>query len=225
MRMTGIFLAIVCMSLPLLAHADPQAQTAQNQSIPSMQGQSAPVPQDQGPQDVFSYSYLQINRLSEQSYYFNNRFAANALSAGNGLKFSYGFDSGVYLFGEWNRLNFDNLPGNHDLTGIGVGADQKYSSSTSFYIDLSYLRDQLSGNLGGDKDYYWRVSYGFQSHLSSFIGLTGAIFTERNTDFGRRPFGERLGLIFGGSVAALVVSGEHTTNGNRLEAALNWYYK
>jgi hypothetical protein len=223
--MTGIFLAIVCVSLPLLAHADPQVQTTRNQSIPSLQGQLTPTAQDQGPQDVFSYSYLQINRLSGQSYYFNNRFAADALSVGNGLKFSYGFDDGVYLFGQWNRLNFDKLPGNHDLSGIGVGANQKYSSSTSFYIDLSYMRDRLSGNLGGGADNYWRVSYGFQSHLSSFIGLNGAIFTERNTDFGRRPFGQRLGLIFGGSAAALVLSAEHTTNGNRLEAALNWYYK
>lgn len=170
-------------------------------------------------QDVFSYSYLQINRLSEQMYNFGSR------SAGNGLRFSYDFPDQVYLFGEWNRLNFDGLPGSHDLTGIGVGAHQEYSSSTSFYVNLSYLRDELSGSLGGARDYYWRLSYGFQSHLSSFIGLTAAIFTERNTDFGRRPFGERLGLIFGGDVVALTVAAEHTHNGNRLQAAFNWYYK
>lgn len=180
---------------------------------------AAPSPSTPSSQDVFSYSYLQINRLSEQMYNFGSR------SAGNGVRFSWDFPDQVYLFGEWNRLDFDRMPGSHDLTGIGVGAHQQYSSSTSFYVNLSYLRDALSGSLGGARDYYWRLSYGFQSHLSSFIGLTAAIFTERNTDFGRRPFGERLGLIFGGNVVGLTVAAEHTHNGNRLQAALNWYYK
>lgn len=171
-------------------------------------------------QDVFSYSYLQVNRLSEQSYSFGSR------SAGNGLRFSYDFPNQVYVFGEWNHLNFAKLPGSHDVTGVGIGAHQQYSSSTSFYVNLSLLRDRLSSNLyGGARDYYWRLSYGFQSHLSSFVGLTAAILTERNTDFGRRPFGERVGLIFGGRMLALTVSAEHTNNGNRLEAAFDWYYK
>ncbi|MGA9851877.1 MAG: hypothetical protein WBR15_02990 [Gammaproteobacteria bacterium] len=223
MKMTGIVLATLFMLAPLLAHADPQVQTSQNQAsqsqaVQTTPGQAVSASTSQTSQDVFSYSYLQINRLSEYSDFFGDR------SAGNGLKFSYSFDSGVYLFGQWNRLDFDKLPGHHDLTGIGVGAHQSYSQSTSFYIDLGFLRDQLSGSLGGAKDYYWRVDYGFQSHLSSFISLSGAIFTERNTDFGRRPFGEHLGLSFGGSIVALEIFGEHTADGNRMEADLNWYY-
>ena len=209
---------IVSAAMLLLAPSMVRAN-AQDQSLQPDTGQLPGPTQPAGPQDIFSYSYLQINRLSEQSHSFNS------LSAGNGLRFSYGFPNEVYLFGEWNKLNFDTLPGSHDVTGIGIGAHQEYNSSTSFYVNLSYLRDQLSGTLGGARDYYWRLSYGFQSHLSSFVGLTAAILTERNTDFGRRPFGERLGLIFGGSVAALTVSAEHTNNGNRLEAALDWYYK
>lgn len=170
-------------------------------------------------QDVFDYSYLQINRLSEHSDFFKDR------SAGNGLKFAYDFQDAVYLFGQWNHLNFNTLPGFHDLAGAGIGAHQAYSSTTSFYIDLAYLRDRLSGSLGGGTDNYWRVSYGFRSHLNGFVEFDGAIFTERNTDFGRRPFGERLGLGFGGRAASLIVSGEHTADGNRVEAALNWYFK
>ena len=215
---TALFSACLVLTWPLACVAQ-QTDTPQAQLLQPNAGQLPASSQPTGPQDVFSYSYLQINRLSEQSYSFNS------LSAGNGLRFSYDFPNEVYLFGEWNRMNFHTLPGSHDVTGIGVGAHQEYNSSTSFYINLSYLRDQLSGSLGGARDYYWRLSYGFQSHLSSFVGLTAAILTERNTDFGRRPFGERLGLIFGGSVAALTVSAEHTNNGNRLEAALNWYYK
>lgn len=203
----------------------PLLGVAQQTSIPQGQpvqlsAQQTPEPTTTAPpQDVFSYSYLQINRLSEQSHSFDS------LSAGNGLRFSYDFPDQVYVFGEWNGLNFDKLPGSHDVTGIGVGAHQAYNASTSFYINLSYLRDSLSGSLGGARDYYWRLSYGFQSHLSSYVGLTAAILTERNTDFGRRPFCERLGLVFGGSAAALTISAEHTNNGNRLEAALSWYYK
>ena len=218
MRMTGVWLASSFILAPLLAHADPQAPASQSQPLQTTQEQSTPASQSQAPQDAFSYSYLQVNRLSEHSNFFNDR------SAGEGLKFSYDFDNMVYLFGQWNRLDFDTLPDHHDLSGIGVGAHQSYSQSTSFFIDLAYLRDRLSGSLGGATDDYWRVTYGFQSHLSSFISWTGAIFTERNTEFGRRPFGENLGLIFGGSIVALEISGEHTADGNRLEAALNWYY-
>jgi|SRR5487761_135766 len=210
MRKYGILVTVVLLLAPLLAQADPQAQT--------LQDQASQVSQSPAPQDVFSYSYLQVNRLSEHSDFFNDR------SAGQGLKFSYGFNGGVYLFGQWNRLDFARLAGHRDLSGIGIGAHQEYSQSTSFFIDLGFLRDRLSGSLGGATDNYWRVTYGFQSHLSSFVALSGAIFTERNTDFGRRPFGERLGLSFGGSVLALGVFGEHTANGNRVEAELNWYY-
>ena len=213
-----------CLSLMLALLATPWATRADAQSQVPVQPQQAAVPQNnqnsqsQSSQDVFSYSYLQVNRLSEWSDYFNDR------SKGNGIKFSYGFAGGVYLFGQWNRLDFQTLDGRHDLAGIGIGAHQEYSQSTSFFIDLGFLRDRLSGSLGGATDNYWRVTYGFQSHLSSFVALSGAIFTERNTDFGRRPFGERLGLSFGGSVLALGVFGEHTANGNRVEAELNWYY-
>ncbi|HVC37767.1 MAG TPA: hypothetical protein VNF46_05125 [Gammaproteobacteria bacterium] len=220
MKMSWLLFTAFLMVTPLAAHADPQAQTSPTQSIDSTQStQSTPSSQNQATQDVFSYSYLQVNRLSEWSDYFNDR------SAGNGLKFSYGFDGGVYLFGQWNRLDFARLAGHHDLSGIGVGAHQEYSQSTSFFIDLEYLRDRLSASRGGAQDDYWRVAYGFQSHLSSFVALTGAIFTERNTDFGRRPFGERLGLSFGSNMLALGVFGEHTANGNRVEADLNWYYQ
>lgn len=210
MRKYGILFTLWALLAPLLAHADSQATV--------LQDQTQQVSQSPAPQDVFSYSYLQVNRLSEQSDFFNDR------SAGQGLKFSYGFKGGVYLFGQWNRLDFARLAGHHDLSGIGIGAHQEYSQSTSFFIDLGFLRDRLSGSLGGATDNYWRVTYGFHSHLSSFVALSGAIFTERNTDFGRRPFGERLGLSFGGSVLALGIFGEHTANGNRVEAELNWYY-
>lgn len=223
MKISGLLLSALLMAASLAAHADPQAQVPQVQPFDLSQNtqntQDTLNNQNPAAADVFSYSYLQINRLSEHSDFFGER------SAGQGLKFSYGFDSGVYVFGEWNRLNFQTLNGHHDLSGIGIGAHQEYSQSTSFFIDLGFLHDQLSGSLGGAADNYWRVTYGFRSHLSSFVALTGAIFTERNTDFGRRPFGERLGLSFGGNVAALGIFAEHTADGNRLEAALNWYYR
>ncbi|HVA55955.1 MAG TPA: hypothetical protein VNI53_09215 [Gammaproteobacteria bacterium] len=220
MRISGLLFTTLLLTASLAVQADPLIQTTQSQTVNDTQNtQNTQNPQNQTTQDVFSYSYLQINRLSEWSDYFNDR------SAGNGLKFSYGFDGGVYLFGQWNRLNFKTLDGHHDVSGFGVGAHQQYNDSTSFFIDMEYLRDRLSGNLGGAEDNYWRVTYGFHTHLSDFVALTGAIFTERNTDFGRRPFGERLGLSFGSNMLALGFFGEHTANGNRVEAELNWYYR
>ncbi|HSC46860.1 MAG TPA: hypothetical protein VLG68_02100 [Gammaproteobacteria bacterium] len=170
-------------------------------------------------QDVFSYSYLQLDHQSVRSDFFADR------SAGNGLKFSYDFADSVYLFGQWNRLDFEALPGNQNLLGFGVGAHQAYSEQTSFYIDLALLRDKLDATAGGASDDYWRVSYGFRMHANSLLELDGGIFTERNTDFGRRPFGERLGFGLDFSVLSLMLSGEHTADGNRAELALIWAYK
>jgi hypothetical protein len=223
MKISSLILSTALLVISLMAHADPQVQAAQTQPMPNTQNtqnaENTQSNQDQTTPDVFSYSYLRVDRLSEWSDYFDDR------SAGNGLEFSYGFDGGVYLFGQWNRLDFETLDGHHDLSGIGIGAHQRYNDSTSFYIDLEFLRDRLSGNLGGAEDNYWRVDYGFHTHLSDFVTLTGAIFTERNTDFGRRPFGERLGLSLGSSMLALGLFGEHTANGNRMQAELTWYYK
>lgn len=228
MKLNGIFLSIAVAFIPLAAHADAQnqpvqSQPVQTQPLPGSQNtqstQSTQSSQDQTTPDVFSYSYLQVNRISEWSDYFNDR------SKGNGVGFSYDFDSGVYLFGQWNRLDFETLDGHHDVTGLGVGAHQQYNDSTSFFIDLQVLRDRLSGSLGGAEDIYWRVDYGFNTHLSDYVALTGSIFTERNTDFGRRPFDERLGLSFGSKMLNLGVYVVHTANGNRQEAELNWYFK
>ncbi|MDE2091271.1 MAG: hypothetical protein KGJ08_05165 [Gammaproteobacteria bacterium] len=209
MRMIKPVLAALLVFAPIAVHA--QDQSSQSQSPQGSQGQS--------PQDVFSYSYLQVNRLSEHSDFFNDR------SAGNGLKFSYDFPDEVYLFGQWDRLNFDTLPGHHDLTGVGIGTHQAYSRQLSFFIDLAYLRDRLSGGLGGLADNYWRVSYGFRGRLVDFLELDGAIFTERNTDFGRRPFGERLGLGIGSNSVGVNLSGEHTADGNRIQLSVSWYYR
>lgn len=170
--------------------------------------------------DVFSYSYLEANRLSERSDFFASR------SAGDGLKFSYDSTSMVYLFGQWNRLNFDSRSGSHDLYGLGVGAHQAYSTAVSFYADLSFLRDKLdSSTLSGASENYWRFAYGFRGHMSSSLELDGAIFTERRTQFGARPFGERLGLGLDFSPFSVTLSGEHTADGNRTELSFMWNYK
>jgi hypothetical protein len=169
--------------------------------------------------DSFSYSTLEVNHLSAHSDFFDDR------STGNGLKFSYDSDEGVYGFGQWNHLNFNSLPGSHNLYGVGLGAHQAFNEQTSFYIDAAFLRDQLNGKLGGAVDNYWRVTYGFRNHANSVIELDGAIFTERSTDFGRRPFGERLGLGLDFSVISLLVAAEHTADGNRTEISLSWSYR
>lgn len=173
--------------------------------------------------DVFSYSYLDVNRLSEHSNFFNDR------SAGNGLKFSYDTADSVYLFGQWDRLDFDRLGSSHDVYGIGVGAHQAYNSTVSFYTDLSFLRDKLSSGvkstLAGATNNYWRFTYGFRGHLNSVLELDGGIFTERNANFGERPFGERLGLGVNLQVISIMLSGERTADGNRTELSIIWNYK
>ena len=212
MRMLRVLLTSLLVLAPLAAHANPQYQPMQEQSMQAPQAQSS--------QDVFSYSYLQVNRLSEHSDFFNDR------STGNGLRFSYGLASGVYLFGQWNQLDFSALPGHQVVTGVGVGAHQAYSPTTSFFISLEYLHDRLSsGILNGAMDKYWRVNYGFRRHIGSLFELDGSIFTDRNTNFGSRPFGEHLGIGLNMTKFGIMLAGEHTADGNRIEAYLNWYYR
>lgn len=169
--------------------------------------------------DIFSYSTLEADHLHAHSDYFGDS------SSGNGLKFSYDFADEVYLYGQWDKLNFDTLGGSHTLEGVGVGAHQAYNPSMSFYIDLAFLRDQLSSSLGSAADDYWRVTYGFRGKANSVLEIDGAIFTERNTVFGRRSFGERLGFGLDFSVFSLLTAVEHTADGNRTELTLMWAYR
>ena len=139
-------------------------------------------------------------------------------------------DSMSYSYVQVNHLAvksdfFNDRPGSENLTGFGVGTHQAYNDTTSFFVDLGYYRDALSASLGSRKDNYWRVTYGFRGMLTSYLELDGAIFAERNTDFGRRPFGERLGLGLKSQYIGLMFSGEHTANGNRAEVSLSWFYR
>jgi hypothetical protein len=181
---------------------------------------AADVPPSQGPAtDVFSYSLLEVGRTHAHSDYFRDD------SSGTGIKFSYDFDGGVYLFGQWNKLDFDTLRGSHTLEAIGVGAHQAYNDHASFYVDAAFLKDELSSSLSGRADDYWRVTYGFRLHSSDLVEFDAAIFTERNTTFGGRPFGERIGLGLDFSSLALLAAMEHTADGNRTMLSLSWAYR
>jgi opacity protein-like surface antigen len=198
MRLRNLAL-LACLTLPLPALADDAS--------------SQPPAQD-----IFSYSDLTLDHQHEHSDFFGDS------SQGNGLKFSYDF-SGVYVFGQWNKLDFETLPGSHTVQGVGVGAHQAYSNNMSFYIDLAYLQDKLSSSLGAGSDDYWRVDYGMRAQVTTMLEVDAAIFTERNTTFGRRPFGERLGGGVDLGPFSLLGAVEHTANGNRTEISLSWAYR
>ena len=169
--------------------------------------------------DGFSYSTLELDRLGVHSDYFADR------STGNGLRFSWDTADMVYVFGQWDKLDFDTLQGSHRIAGLGVGAHTGYSTDTSFYIDLAFLQDKLDAKLGGAADDYWRISYGFRSHMTELVEFDGAISTERSTSFGGRPFGVRLGLGLDFSSVSLLGSVERTADGNRAVLSLVWAYK
>ncbi len=171
------------------------------------------------PPDPFDYSIVAVDHLDIHSDYFADR------SSGNGLKLVYDTQDTVYVFGQWNRLDFTTLSGSHNLYGVGVGAHQAYNPDTSFYIDAGFFRDQLSASLGSRVDDFWRVNYGFRYKATTAIELDAAIFTERSTDFGRRPFGERLGFGLDFGPITFQVAGEHTADGNRSDISLSWAYR
>lgn len=168
--------------------------------------------------DIFSYSTLELDHLHQHSNYFGDS------SQGNGLKAAYDFDGGVYIFGQWAKLDFDRV-GSHTLQGIGVGAHQAYSSTMSFYIDLAFMQDKLSADIGARSDDYWRVDYGMRAQVTTMIELDAALFTERNTQFGGRPFGVRAGGGVDFGPVSLLAAVEHTANGNTTLLNLIWAYR
>lgn len=171
------------------------------------------------PPDPFDYSVVTVDHLAMHSDYFGDR------SSGNGVSFAYDDQDGVYFFGQWNRLDFTKLPGSHDLYGVGIGAHQAYNPDTSFYMDAAFYRDQLDAIRGGGVDDYWRVNYGFRYKMTTAIELDAAIFTERSSEFGHRPFGERLGLGLDFGPIILQGAAEHTADGNRTQVSLSWAYR
>lgn len=173
------------------------------------------------PPDPFDYNALTVDRLGIRSDFFADR------SSGNGLKFVYDSQDTVYVFGQWNHLVFSNPPlsGSHNLYGVGIGAHQAYNTDTSFYIDAAFYRDALSASLGSKVDDFWRVNYGFRYKATTAVELDAAIFTERSTEFGRRPFGERLGFGLDFGPITFQVAGEHTADGNRSDISLSWAYR
>lgn len=180
----------------------------------------AALADDGPPPDPFDYNILAVDHLGIRSDFFADR------SSGNGLKLAYDTQEGVYYFGQWNRLDFSALqPGSHNLYGVGIGAHQAYNPDTSFYIDAAFYRDQLSASLGSRVDDFWRVNYGFRYKATTAIELDAAIFTERSTEFGRRPFGERLGIGLDLGPLVLQAAGEHTADGNRTDISLSWSYR
>ena len=187
---------LACLALPLPALADDQ--------VPGS--------------DIFSYSTLELDHLHQHSDYFADS------SQGNGLKAAWDFDGGVYLFGQWAKLDFDRV-GSHTLQGIGVGAHQAYNSTMSFYIDLAFMQDKLSADISGRSDDYWRTDYGMRAQVTTMIELDAAIFAERNTQFGGRPFGERVGGGVDFGPVSLLAAVEHTANGNTTFINLIWAYR
>lgn len=186
--------------------------------LPALADDAAPAT------DIFSYSTLELDHLRQHSDYFQDS------SQGNGLRAAWDFDGGVYVFGQWAKLDFDRKlasgqVGSHTLQGIGVGAHQAYNPTMSFYIDLAFMQDKLSANHGGRSDDYWRVDYGMRAQVTTMVELDAAIFTERNTEFGGRPFGVRAGggLDFG--PVSLLAGFEHTANGNATLINLIWAYR
>lgn len=197
MRLRALAL-LACLTLPLPALADDA-----NPQPPA--------------QDVFSYDNLTVDHLREHSDYFGDS------SQGYGAALSYDFGD-TYVFGQWNKLDFDKLAGHQTLEGIGVGAHQAYNSIMSFYVDLAFLHDQLNASLGDRSDNYWRLDYGMRAQATTMLEVDAAIFTERNTDFGHRPFGERLGAGVDFSAFSLLGAVEHTADGNRVLFSLVWAY-
>lgn len=152
-----------------------------------------------GPAGISDYSYVKLERIQwGSSRYFGDS------ARGNGLEAAYQFGKNAFVFGSYDRLQFDHLPGYLYQTGLGFGYQQT-AGKISAYLKAGYYRRILSGSvMNGGRSYYWQLSYGVRAALDQYFSFIGQIYSDIKPDFGSRPWGVKAGIGF--SAGPLVIS-------------------
>lgn len=162
------------------------------------------------PAGVGDYSYIQVERVQAgNSGYFGDS------AKGNGIAASWQFGQNVFVYGNYDRLGFDQ-GGYLYHSGIGFGYAQD-SGKVSAYLRGGYYRDTLSN---GARSYYWQFGYGLRGALNKWFGLQGELYTDLHPEFASVPWGLKVGVNFALGPVSLGVMADHNPDVNTLSAAL-----
>lgn len=203
-------------SLMLAAAGLAGAPAAEAVLAPAAATNSAPPAH--APAGIASYSYIQVERLDwGSSDYFGDS------AKGNGAKFSFQFGAHAYVFGSYNRLEFDRLPGHLYHTGVGLGYAQT-EGRLSAYVQLGYYREMLSASLGGGRGYYFEPAYGMRAAFGRYFSLEGEIYTDLRPEFGSRPWGVKFGVAVALGPVSLHLVADHNPDVNSFMGVLRFSF-
>ncbi|MGH8426563.1 MAG: hypothetical protein ACRES7_01100 [Gammaproteobacteria bacterium] len=176
------------------------------------------APASASPAGIADYSYIQVEHIDGgNSDYFGDS------AKGNGAKFSFQFGRNAYVYGSYDRLAFDRLPGDLYRTGVGIGYAQT-EGKVSAYVQLGYYREMLSAALGGARGYYFEPAYGMRAALNRYFSLEGEMYTDIRPEFGSRPWGLKFGAAFALGPVSLHVVADHNRDVNSLSGALRFAF-
>ena len=165
------------------------------------------------PAGISDYSYIQFQRsqLGSSSYF-------GETARGNGLKAAFQFGQNAFVYGDFDRLDFDH-GGNLYRTGVGLGYAQT-QGKLSAYLRGGFYREVASGNSRPGRSYYWEFAYGMRASLTNWFGLDGELYTDLHPEFGSVPWGLKFGAVFALGPVSLRVMDDHNRQVNTLSAAL-----
>lgn len=170
------------------------------------------------PAGIADYSYIQVQRVE----WGNSRYFGDS-AKGNGAKFSFQFGKHAYVYGDFDRLGFDRMPGYLYRTGAGLGYAQT-QGKVSAYVRAGFYREMLSASLGGARSYYWEFAYGMRGSLTRWLSLEGELYTDLHPEFGSRPWGLAFGAAATFGPLSLHFLADHNRDVNSLQAALRFAF-
>lgn len=185
-------------------------QTARGADAPAGQGTPGPAA---NPAGISDYSYIQIQRTQlGSSRYFGES------AKGNGLEAAFQFGQNAFVYGDFDRLDFDH-GGNLYRTGLGLGYAQT-QGKISAYLRGGFYREVASGNARPGRSYYWEFAYGMRASLTDWFALDGELYSDIHPEFGSVPWGLKFGVAFALGPVSLRVTDDHNREVNSLAAAL-----
>lgn len=176
----------------------------------------APPPATSGPAPagIADYSYIEVRYTDMgSSDYFGDS------AKGPGAKFSFQFGRHAYVFGSYDRLDFDRRSGNLERTGVGIGYQQT-RGRISAYVQIAYFREAITGANG----YYFQPAYGMRAAFGRHFYLEGELYSDFHPDFGSRPLGLKFGVagVFGPVSVHLVA--DHNRDVNSLVGVVRFSF-
>ncbi|HET7308257.1 MAG TPA: hypothetical protein VFK24_10670 [Gammaproteobacteria bacterium] len=173
--------------------------------------------------NTLGYSYLRASYVSQQSDYFGDG------ARGYAIEGAWLIDGHTYLLGSATRLDFNRLPGNERVYGVGVGYQENPMGDISAFLQAQFFRasaETAPSAFGDHVDGYAKFSWGFRTLLgkTSPWEADAAVYYDSHTNFGSRHFGVWLGVGAVWNHFGVRLLGDHNSVQDTVRLSLSWYF-